>query len=155
MVRGGLLVEPNYNYVLQLDGPNMRVFGAKNPAAEMNIVFGWSICATSNSNTITIVSGGVLLGNGVGQQDRVGAAELAIKRAIDAGHRNQLFGSVAVSDSFFPNNDAVQTLIDAGVRCIFATSGSVNDANVIDLCRSSGVTLYMLPDALARGFFGH
>jgi len=43
----------------------------------------------------------MLIGNGTGQQDRVGAAELAVKRAIDAGHKEMLSGAAAYSDSFF------------------------------------------------------
>ena len=78
------------------------------------MLLAWGVGCTSNSNTITIVKGGMLVGNGVGQQDRVGAAELAVKRAIDAGHRAaNCRSAVAYSDSFFPFSDGVEALIDA------------------------------------------
>ena len=49
-----------------------------------DVILAWAVGCTSNSNTITIVKEGRLYGNGVGQQDRVGAAKLAIFRADDA-----------------------------------------------------------------------
>ena len=121
-----------------------------------------AIGATSNSNTITIVRDGRLVGNGVGQQDRVGAAKLAISRADDAAHsldesKNEadLAGSVCYSDSFFPFADGPKVLIDRGIKTIFATSGSVHDGEVIDFCKNAGATLVMFPDKIARGFAWH
>ena len=169
-VRGGFLIQPNYTYILNLADPDMKIYGGEAEYYEKDLLLADSICRTSNSNTITIVKNGMLIGNGVGQQDRVGAAELAVKRAIDAGHgapvvwwrrllrlpqKNRLEGAVACSDSFFPFPDAVQVLINAGIKAIFSTSGSVNDEKVQDLCVKNGVSLYQLPDSKARGFFGH
>lgn len=117
------------------------------------MVLAWAVGSTSNSNTITLVKGGQLIGNGVGQQDRVGCCELAVKRALDAGHATE--GSVAYSDSFFPFPDAPAVLADAGVKAIWATSGSVRDAEIQALCAERGVVLLQVPDTLGRGFFGH
>ncbi len=154
-VRGGFLKQPNYTFVLGFSDPDMEVFGQRDHAAEPDLLLAWAVGCTSNSNTITIVNDCMLIGNGVGQQDRVGAAELAIKRATDAGHKDMLQGAVAYSDSFFPFTDAVEVLINAGIRAIFSTSGSVNDDKVQKLCMDRGVVLYQLPDKKARGFFGH
>jgi len=201
-VRGGFLMEPNYTKLLYKGDNEIQIFGpAPTKSALMDIILGKAVCDTSNSNTITIVRNGMLLGNGVGQQDRVGAAELAIKRAIDAGHgkpvdifsfsagavrklmarvrrlkmkynpieiakaavesaisagqKGRLECAVAVSDSFFPFPDAVEVLINAGIRVIFSTSGSIKDGIIQKLCEDRGVTLVQLPDAKARGFFGH
>ena len=121
----------------------------------------WAIGSNANSNTITIVKDGKLIGNGVGQQDRVGAAKLAIMRADDASfalsgqERAKLEGAVAYSDSFFPFSDGPEVLIDRGIKTIFATSGSVNDKEVIEFCKNRGVTLVMYPDKTARGFAWH
>lgn len=160
-VRGGFLEQPNYAFVPAL--------------ADRNLVLAWAVGATSNSNTITIVKDGRLAGNGVGQQDRVGAAKLAIFRAdeswatasalLGAGSQSSaesappapadLTGAVAYSDSFFPFPDAPRVLIDRGIKKIFATSGSVNDDKTVELCRERGVELVLLPDAEARGFYQH
>jgi phosphoribosylaminoimidazolecarboxamide formyltransferase/IMP cyclohydrolase len=118
-----------------------------------DLVLAWAVGSTSNSNTVTLVRDGQLIGNGVGQQDRVGGCELAIKRATDAGHDTK--AAVAYSDSFFPFPDGPQALIDAGVSAILATSGSVRDSEIQEVCRKQKVILVQLPDAHARGFFGH
>jgi phosphoribosylaminoimidazolecarboxamide formyltransferase/IMP cyclohydrolase len=136
-VRGGFLLQPNYTFV-----PDIK---------NNDVILAWAVGSTSNSNTISLVKDGQLLGNGVGQQDRVGAAMLAIMRAGD----KDLNGATAYSDSFFPFPDAPQVLIDKGIKTIFSTSGSVNDEKIKELCASRGVELILLPDSEARGFYQH
>ncbi|MCA9401563.1 MAG: hypothetical protein KC713_08040, partial [Candidatus Omnitrophica bacterium] len=153
-VRGGFLTQPNYTFVPELEAGYMKHFGKELTYRHLwGMTLAWAIGSTSNSNTITIVKDYKLLGNGVGQQDRVGAVRLAIERAVRCGHN--LEGSVAYSDSFFPFPDGVQTLIDAGIKAIFTTSGSVNDRDTISLCEKNGISLHMMPDTVGRGFFGH
>ncbi|MBI3638569.1 hypothetical protein HY227_02390 [Candidatus Wolfebacteria bacterium] len=153
-VRGGFLRQPNYTFVPDFKDPDFELVGEKiSESEEADILFAWAIGSTSNSNTITLVKNKMLIGNGVGQQDRVGAATLAIARARRSGHDTK--GAVAYSDSFFPFPDGIQILIDAGVRVIFASKGSVNDEAIREICRNSGVSLYLLPDSKCRGFFGH
>ena len=144
-VRGGFLTQPNYTFVPEFSKDAGGVERIR------DIVLAWAIGCTSNSNTITLVKDGMLLGNGVGQQDRVGAANLAISRAGD----KDLTGATAYSDSFFPFPDAPEVLIEHGIKNIFSTSGSVNDEKIIELCRQKGVNLIMLPDSEARGFYQH
>jgi phosphoribosylaminoimidazolecarboxamide formyltransferase/IMP cyclohydrolase len=152
-VRGGQLEQPNYTFVLDLADPAVQTIGALTDAQARDLLLAWAVGSTSNSNTVTLVRDGQLLGNGVGQQDRVGGCALAISRATDAGHA--ITGCVAYSDSFFPFPDGPQLLIDAGVSAVFCTSGSVRDALVRDTFTAAGVTLVQLPDAAARGFYGH
>lgn len=151
-VRGGFLVQDNYNHVLDLDDVTEKV-GQATPEQEKDMVLAWAIGSTSNSNTITLVRNQKLVGNGVGQQDRVGAAELAIKRALDSGNRPM--GAVAYSDSFFPFPDGVKVLAEGGIKAILATSGSQQDKAVANTVQLRRVVLYRLPDTAARGFFGH
>jgi len=154
-VRGGFMEQPNYTFV-----PDLRSAGLRKEIED--VILAWAIGCTSNSNTITIVKEGRLYGNGVGQQDRVGAAKLAIFRADDAAkfadptkEKADLENAVAYSDSFFPFPDAPEVLIDRGIKTIFSTNGSVNDQKIIDLCKEKNINLIMLPDALARGFYQH
>jgi phosphoribosylaminoimidazolecarboxamide formyltransferase/IMP cyclohydrolase len=162
-VRGGFLKQPNYSFVPVIRDATCSGNGVRQFELIADLAFAWAIGSTSNSNTITIVRDGMLLGNGVGQQDRVGAAELAIKRALDAEaarvrdekQRIGVKGSVAYSDSFFPFPDGPERLVDAGVWTIMATSGSVQDENVRKAIEAKGGTLLTLPDGEARGFFGH
>jgi len=152
-VRGGFLRQPNYTFVPDMGSKECEHAGDASIVQIHDMLLAWAIGSTSNSNTITIVRDRMLLGNGVGQQDRVGACELALKRAHDAGHST--IGASAYSDSFFPFIDGPMTLANAGIRAIFATSGSVRDGEVRELCERRGVVLYRMKDAVARGFFGH
>ena len=155
-VRGGFMEQPNYTFVPDLKSEQGESLLKK------DIVLAWAVGCTSNSNTITIAKGGRLYGNGVGQQDRVGASKLAIFRADEAAKfadalatQADLENAVAYSDSFFPFPDAPEVLIERGIKTIFATSGSVNDDKIVELCKQKGVNLILMPDTEARGFYQH
>lgn len=156
-VRGGFLEQPNYTFL-----PDMSKMPFDTEVLR-SVVLAWAIGSTSNSNTITITKDGRLYGNGVGQQDRVGAAKLAIFRADEAvafssgstAGKADLENAVAYSDSFFPFPDAPEVLINRGIKTIFSTSGSVNDEKIKEFCKQKGVNLVLLPDSEARGFYQH
>lgn len=148
-VRGGRLEQPNYTHVLDF-ATDVTCYGPARKELEDDILLAWGVGATSNSNTITLAKKGNLLANAVGQQDRVGAVALALWRAGRAFHETE--GAVAYSDGFFPFPDAVELLIDAGVKAILAPKGSINDKKTIELCEQKDVTLYLTP---YRGFFNH
>jgi phosphoribosylaminoimidazolecarboxamide formyltransferase/IMP cyclohydrolase len=152
-VRGGMLAQDNYTFVLDRTSPELERQGELEEQHERGLVLAWAIGSTSNSNTITLVKNAMLIGNGVGQQDRVSAAELATKRATDVGH--DVKGAVAYSDSFFPFPDGPEALAKAGVVAIFASRGSVQDAAVLAAMQKAKVAFWTMPDALARGFYAH
>ncbi len=152
-VRGGFLMQPADAFVLDWQDPRIVVHGFLSDADRTNISLARAVGARSNSNTITLVRQGMVIANAVGQQDRVGAAQLALMRAKRNGHDTR--GATAYSDSFFPFPDGPTVLIEAGIRTIFASSGSVKDAEVVAVCKAAGVTLVMMPDKDCRGFYGH
>ena len=152
-VRGGFLRQPNYTFVLDMADPQLEKSATLSLATESDLMFAWAIGSTSNSNTITLIKNGALIGNGVGQQDRVGGCDLAVRRAQRSEH--DIHGAVAYSDSFFPFTDGPELLAKAGVTAILTSSGSVNDQKVRDSCAQYGVTIWMVPDAHGRGLFGH
>ena len=152
-VRGGMLISPQPNFVLDLSADEITGTGEITEQQKRDIILAWGIGSTSQSNTITIVKDDMLYGNGVGQQDRVGAAQLAIKRATDASHT--LSGATAYSDSFFPFVDGPTTLVEAGITTLFASSGSIRDQEVIDYLADKNLTIRMIPDKIGRGFYGH
>lgn len=153
-IRGGRLKQDNYTFIYDFDHPDILWSGKKaSEKRAKDMMIAWAIGSTSNSNTICIVKDGQLLSNGVGQQDRVTSAELALMRGKNAKH--DLLGSCAYSDSFFPFPDGPQMLADAGVAFIITTRGSVRDDEVAEELTSAGVSLCTLPDQFARGFFGH
>jgi phosphoribosylaminoimidazolecarboxamide formyltransferase/IMP cyclohydrolase len=158
---GDWLQQPNSTYLFDLQSENLKKYGAPGnlsatelEALNHDTLLAWAVCATSNSNTVTLAKGGMLIGNGVAQQDRVEVAELAVKRAREAHH--DPFQAVAVSDSFFPFDDAPRALEHAGVCRIVATSGSLKDQETIDLFAiSKSCELWHTPDKDGRIFFGH
>lgn len=152
-VRGGFLVQPNYTYCFGFQHFAVDIYGSITPDQRNNLLLAWGVGSTSNSNTVTLAKDGMLIGNGIGQQDRVGAAKLALMRARDAGHDPA--GAVAYSDSFFPFPDGAQVLLDAGISAVLALRGSVHDREIIALFKERGVPFVTVPDDLGRGFFGH
>ncbi|MFZ2513093.1 MAG: hypothetical protein WAW63_01400 [Candidatus Saccharimonadales bacterium] len=152
-VRGGMLVQPNYTFVVDYSADYMEQHGDLSEQAKKDMLLAWAVGSTSNSNTICIVKDGRMLGNGVGQQDRVGAAKLAVTRATSRDH--DVTSAAAYSDSFFPFPDGPLVLADAGITAILTSSGSVKDPEVVETLAKKNVAVMMLPDKTGRGFFGH
>lgn len=151
-VRGCSLRQENYLYVLNLE--LFKMHGREPTTLEQHdLLLAWAVCHTSNSNTITIAREGMLVANAVGQQDRVGASELAIKLANENGH--DLHGAVACSDSFFPFPDGALVLADAGISVICATEGGKNYQDVVKALAGRGVAFCTVPDNEGRGFHNH
>lgn len=170
-VRGGTLEQPNYDFVLDLKADYIQAHGEVSDQQKQDMILGWAIGCTSNSNTIALIKNGQLIGNGVGQQDRVGAGQLALTRTTnvipelqDEGNniilkvrldKNKLAGAVAYSDSFFPFPDGPELLAKAGIKAFLTSSGSVGDASVIKTLTDNGASIIMLPDKIGRGFYLH
>lgn len=170
-VRGGALEQPNYSFVLDLSADYVEQHGETTNQQRRDMVLAWAVGSTSNSNTISLVKDGQLIGNGVGQQDRVGAGQLALTRTTielpsikTEGDKviltvtldkSKLAGAVAYSDSFFPFPDGPELLAKAGIKTILASSGSVGDQTIIDSLAAVGTSITMVPDKIARGFYMH
>lgn len=158
-VRAGYVVQDSDARILDFQHPNLKVYGPRiSRQEEIDMAFASALCRTSNSNTITLVKGGMLIGQGVAQTRRDRAARLAVQIAKENNHLDDLnkqYRAIACSDSFFPFADGVEPLIEAGVKAVFATSGALRDEEVQRACIDAGVTLYQLPDTEARMFFGH
>ncbi|MEA3249264.1 MAG: hypothetical protein U9Q03_02815 [Patescibacteria group bacterium] len=152
-VRGGFLRQPNFTQVIDLKDPDTVAAGDFDPRLAPDLVLAWAVGATSSSNTVCVIRDGMLLGNGMGQMDRVTAARHAVDKAREAGHTTA--GAVGYSDSFFPFADALLALGDAGVRTVLSCSGSVNDERVRAAALDAGLTLVLVPHVKARGFYGH
>jgi phosphoribosylaminoimidazolecarboxamide formyltransferase/IMP cyclohydrolase len=117
------------------------------------------------------VKDGQLIGNGVGQQDRVGAGQLALTRTTielpELGaqddklilkitlDKQKLGGASAYSDSFFPFPDGPGLLAKAGIKAILSSSGSVADEAVVKSLTDAGVSVMLVPDKQGRGFYLH
>lgn len=152
-VRGGFLVQPQPP-LTDLGYKDREEFGPYPTQAQcFDALLGIGVCSTTKSNTITVVKDGMVIANAAGQQDRAFAAELAVLKAQKRDH--SLEGATAVSDSYFPFPDGLQILIEAGVKFVIATSGSLRDAEVRDAALAAGITFWRIPDKLFRMFAGH
>ncbi|MEO9223263.1 MAG: bifunctional phosphoribosylaminoimidazolecarboxamide formyltransferase/IMP cyclohydrolase [Mycobacteriaceae bacterium] len=140
-ISGGALLQQRDAVDADGDDPaNWTLAVGEAASAEVldDLKFAWRTCRAVKSNAILLASDGASVGVGMGQVNRVDAAQLAVQRA---GERAG--GSVAASDAFFPFPDGLQVLIDAGVRAVVQPGGSVRDAEVIEAAREAGVTMYL------------
>lgn len=99
------------------------------PAELDDLRFAWRLVRHVRSNAIVVASGGVSLGIGAGQMNRVGSARLALE-AAGAGSR----GAVLASDGFFPFGDTVRLAADHGITAVIQPGGSVRDRESIQAC---------------------
>jgi len=152
-VRGGLLIQPAQDFVLDFCEPELETHGPERPDLLRDLALAWAIGSTTTSNTVCLVKKGRLIGNGCGQQDRVTACKHAVEKAIEARHETE--GAVAYSDSFFPFVDGPEVLAGARVKAVLTCSGSIHDKEVLEFFRANGITVYTIPHTIGRGFFGH
>jgi phosphoribosylaminoimidazolecarboxamide formyltransferase/IMP cyclohydrolase len=115
-----------------------RVVTARPPTDEewRDLVLAWRVCGRTTSNAIAIVNGGQAVGVGAGQQSRVVAAEIAVRKA---GERTK--GAAGASDAFFPFPDGLVVLAEAGVSAVVQPGGSVKDDVVIAAADEAGLAM--------------
>jgi phosphoribosylaminoimidazolecarboxamide formyltransferase/IMP cyclohydrolase len=139
-VDGGMLVQSPDLVDASGDDPANWQLMAGDPVTGddlADLAFAWRACRAVKSNAILLAAGGATVGIGMGQVNRVDASRLAVARA---GERAR--GSVAASDAFFPFPDALEVLIEAGVRAVAEPGGSVRDELSIAAAQDAGITLY-------------
>jgi phosphoribosylaminoimidazolecarboxamide formyltransferase/IMP cyclohydrolase len=99
----------------------------------------WYVNINVRSNGIVFVKDGAAIAIGTGEQERIGAVEQAIDKAIKKGHR--LEGSVMSSDAFFPQRDSIDAVGKEGVSAVVWPAGSLNDALVIEAANENNIAL--------------
>ena len=101
-----------------------------------DLVLAWRVCGRTTSNAIAIVNNGQAVGVGAGQQSRVVAAEIAVRKAGEAAK-----GGAGASDAFFPFPDGLLVLAAAGVTAVVQPGGSVKDPEVIAAADEAGLAM--------------
>jgi phosphoribosylaminoimidazolecarboxamide formyltransferase/IMP cyclohydrolase len=124
----------------------MEVVTATEPSEEQwrDMLFAWTVVRHVRSNAIVIAKGGATLGIGAGQMSRVDSVRIAIEKCRDArGEEAEslLEDSAVASDAFFPFADGPQAAIDAGATAVIQPGGSKRDAEVIEACDGTDVTM--------------
>jgi len=139
-VSGGLLMQtPDTGSQPGDSAADWKLVAGSVPGADIiaDLEFAWRACRSVKSNAILLASGLASVGIGMGQVNRVDASRLAVTRA---GERAA--GSVAASDAYFPFPDALEVLLEAGVRAVAEPGGSIRDELSIVAAQEAGVALY-------------
>ncbi len=105
------------------------------------MMFAWKVVKHTKSNAIVIGKSGRTTGIGMGQTNRIWAAQQAIEHAKDEAK-----GSVMASDAFFPFDDCVKTAADAGITAIIQPGGSLRDADSVKACNEAGIAMVFVGD---------
>ncbi len=137
-VDGGFLVqEPDR---VPAGRPGWRVVTAAQPPESVlaDAELAWLVCARTSSNAIVLANGGVVVGVGCGQQNRVDSAGLAARKA--AGRAE---GGAGASDAFFPFRDGFDAVADAGVAVVVQPGGSLRDDEVVAAADERGVAMIL------------
>jgi phosphoribosylaminoimidazolecarboxamide formyltransferase/IMP cyclohydrolase len=137
-ISGGWLIQDPY--VFATDRDQWRVVSEAAPTDEQwrDMELAWRVCAWVKSNAIVLVAGGMAVGIGGGQQNRVTPGEIATARA--AGRAK---GGAAASDAFFPFRDGLDAVAAAGVSAVIQPGGSVRDEEVIAAANEHGLVMVL------------
>ncbi len=83
-----------------------------------------------------LVNGGQAVGIGAGQQSRVDAAEVALRKAGDRAK-----GGASATDGFYPFPDGVEVAAASGVAVVVQPGGSIRDADAIAAADAHGMAM--------------
>ncbi|MFB6346536.1 MAG: phosphoribosylglycinamide formyltransferase, partial [bacterium] len=90
----------------------------------------WRLCRWVTSNAAVIGTVDQALGVGAGQQSRVDAVDVAVRK-VNEFHDDAGAPIVMASDGFFPFPDNIERAHEAGVDAIVSPGGSVRDDEVL------------------------
>ena len=99
------------------------------------LIFAYKVSKWAKSNSACfsqIYDDGMFsIGIGAGQQSRVHVVKLAIQKAVEFGHKEELKNSFMGTDSFFPFPDGLEVAIEAGAKAIINPGGSIRDESIV------------------------
>jgi phosphoribosylaminoimidazolecarboxamide formyltransferase/IMP cyclohydrolase len=105
------------------------------------MLFAWKVVKHTKSNAIVIGKQGRTTGIGMGQTNRIWAAQQAISHAGEEAK-----GSVMASDAFFPFPDCVEECVKAGITAIIQPGGSIRDKDSVEACNKAGIAMVFVGD---------
>ena len=100
----------------------------------------WRVCGHVKSNCVVLVKDLQAVGIGAGQQSRVGAAEIAAKKA-----EGRARGGASATDGFYPFADGIEAAAAAaaGVAVVVQPGGSVRDDENIARADELGLAMVL------------
>ncbi|MDE7082288.1 MAG: bifunctional phosphoribosylaminoimidazolecarboxamide formyltransferase/IMP cyclohydrolase [Clostridia bacterium] len=105
------------------------------------MLFAWKVVKHTKSNAIVIGKKGRTTGIGMGQTNRIWAAQQAIAHA-----GKEAKGSVMASDAFFPFPDCVEECVKSGITAIIQPGGSIQDKASVEACNAAGIAMVFVGD---------
>jgi len=125
-----------------LSSSDLKIVTKKHPNEEeiKNLLFANQVCKHVKSNAIVISNNKKTIGIGAGQTSRVGSTEIACKNAKKF-FKEEIIGSGAASDAFFPFADGLENLVQAGIKSIIQPGGSIRDQEVIEAANQAGISM--------------
>lgn len=144
-VNGGMLVQ-NQDLFTKPVSADQCVTETKPTAKQIeDLDFVWKIVKHVKSNAIVVGKDGMTMGVGVGQMNRIGSAEIALKQAEatlqEQGIDIRKAGLVMASDAFFPFDDCVTIAAEYGITAIVQPGGSVRDGDSIRKADECGIAM--------------
>ena len=134
-----LLVQESDNGFPEIEKLEIVTSRKPSPDEEKAMRLSWKVVKHMKSNGIVICDSLGTIGVGAGQMSRVDSCRIAVDKAQREGMTIE--GASAGSDAFFPFPDGVETLVEAGVRCIIQPGGSMRDDEVIAAAERLGITM--------------
>lgn len=117
------------------------VGGELNDSLKADLEFAQIAVKHLKSNAIALVKNKTLIGKGCGQTSRIDALKQSIDKARSFNH--DVSGAVMASDAFFPFNDCVQLVHEAGVVAVIQPGGSIRDKDSIEYCEKHQLPMVM------------
>jgi phosphoribosylaminoimidazolecarboxamide formyltransferase/IMP cyclohydrolase len=109
------------------------------------LIFAYKVSKWAKSNSACFSQiyddGMYSIGIGAGQQSRVHVVKLAIQKAVEFGHTEELRNSFMGTDSFFPFPDGLEVAVEAGAKAIINPGGSLRDEVIIKKADELGCAL--------------
>ena len=137
-IAGGFLVQERDTFKSPTSSWTVATERQPTPEEWSDAELAWRVCARTMSNAIVLAKSGQIVGVGCGQQNRVDAAGLALRKADG---RAKL--GAAASDAFFPFRDGLDACADSGVSVVVQPGGSLNDDKVIEAANERGIVMLM------------
>ena len=117
-----------------------------------DLLFSWYVCLNVRSNKAVLSKGRATLGIGTGQQDRVMAVRLALDKAAERGHKDEIPGSALATGGFFPFRDSIDLLAEYGITACLQPGGAQRDKGVIKACNEHGIAMGFTDERCFRHF---
>jgi phosphoribosylaminoimidazolecarboxamide formyltransferase/IMP cyclohydrolase len=137
-IAGGFLVQTPDSITPNRQDWQVVTDRAPTAAEWQDLELAWTVCAYTKSNAIVLVKDAQAVGIGAGQQSRVDAAEIAVRKAM-----GRASAGACASDAFYPFRDGIDMVATAGVSAVIQPGGSVRDPEVIAAANEHGMAMVL------------